>query len=305
MKIQMSDCQFCSVISKTNGEDPIGSAQPCEGWMVMELPLPWTDDRFDSDPILKPVHDLFHALYAQGIRVVPMGIVCDRDYSTPELSRVAYYQRPATAFAQFERQEFLLPPERIAQLVKALVVEPAELPNFESYRQPIASLRELMICTHGNVDVACARFGQPIYQMLRKEYANSSLRVWRCSHFGGHQFAPTLVDFPTGQVWGHLEPQILEALVQRNRPVTELRPFYRGWSGLGKFEQIVERELWMQHGWEWLSYHKSAQVIAQDTEAQNTQPDWAEVRLAFVSPDGLKQAAYNAKVETCGSVTGV
>ena len=56
-----------------------------------------------------------------------------------------------------------------------------------------------MVCTHGNIDAACARFGYPIYQQLRQNYATQSLRVWRCSHFGGHQFAPTLIDFPSGR----------------------------------------------------------------------------------------------------------
>ncbi|MES1025305.1 hypothetical protein ABN584_20625 [Gloeocapsa sp. BRSZ] len=34
-----------------------------------------------------------------------------------------------------------------------------------------------------------------IYEKLRKEFATlENLRVWHCSHFGGHQFAPTLDD---------------------------------------------------------------------------------------------------------------
>jgi len=39
-----------------------------------------------------------------------------------------------------------------------------------------------LVCTHGNVDVACSRFGYPIYEKLRKEYSDENLRVWRCSH---------------------------------------------------------------------------------------------------------------------------
>ncbi|MBE9171409.1 sucrase ferredoxin [Pleurocapsales cyanobacterium LEGE 06147] len=298
-----ADCRFCSVISKANGEDPIGTANPCSGWLVMEMPLPWTEERFDSDPILQPIHDLFHELYDQGIRVAPMAIASDREYSIPGLARVVYYQRPANIFAQFEKQEFLLPPEQIAQLAKTLIVESANLPHFEQYRQPTRPIRELMVCTHGNVDIACARFGQPIYQTLRQEYASGSrgkLQVWRCSHFGGHQFAPTLVDFPTGQVWGHLEPEILEVLVQRHCPVTELRPFYRGWSGLGKFEQIVEREIWMQEGWDWLHYHKSGQILEKDTAHEEA--NWVEVRIDFASPGGRVTGSYEARVEVCGSV---
>lgn len=162
-----------------------------------------------------------------------------------------------------------------------------------------------MVCTHGNVDVACARFGYPIYKKLRQNYAAESkgqLRVWRCSHFGGHQFAPTLVDLPLGQVWGHLEPEVLELLVQRHGTVTELRRFYRGWSGLNPFEQIVEREIWMQQGWDWLTYNKSGQVLLQDAEDEDWEADWAEVRLDFASCDGSVAGTYEARVEVCGSV---
>lgn len=273
--------------------------------MVMELPLPWTEERFHSDPLLLPIHDLFHDLYDRGIQVAPMAIASDREYSQPGLAHVFHYRRPTHAFAQFERQTFLLPPTQIFPLLKALLSEPENLHRFLPYEQPTDSIRDIMVCTHGNIDIACARFGQPIYAQLRKAYAAQShepLRVWRCSHFGGHQFAPTLVDFPTGQVWGHLEPHVLESLIYQNCPVTELRPFYRGWSALGQYAQIAEREIWMQRGWDWLHYRKSGQVLAQDPDHEDGDADWAEVRLEFESPDRRTRGAYEARVEVCGSV---
>ncbi|MBE9178544.1 sucrase ferredoxin [Oculatella sp. LEGE 06141] len=300
-----ADCQLCSVISKTNGEDPIGSANPCDGWLVMELPLPWTNERFHHDPLLQPIHSLFHDLHDQGIRVAPMAIAPDQEYSIPNRANVFYYYRPDRAFAQYEKQAFLLPADQIIFLIKALLFQPDDLHRFSAYQQPTDDIRDIMVCTHGNIDIACARFGHPIYAQLRKKYgaqSNGKLRVWRCSHFGGHQFAPTLVDFPTGQVWGHLEPHILEGLINRNGPVTDLRPFYRGWSGLGQYEQMVEREIWMQRGWEWLPYRKSGQVLAQDPTHEEWNADWAEVRLEFASPDGCIAGTYEARVEICGSV---
>ncbi|MDV3351189.1 sucrase ferredoxin [Leptothoe sp. LEGE 181152] len=297
-----TDCKFCSVVSKENGEDPIGSATHTDSWLVMELPLPWTEERFHSDPLLKPIHDLFHDLFAKGIQVSPMAIAPDRDYSIPERSHVFYYRRPSQRFSQFERQTFVVPTTQITALAKALTYEPENLQQFLTYRQPADTIRDMMICTHGNIDIACARFGQPIYKKLRDNYAASSngqLRVWRCSHFGGHQFAPTLVDFPTGQVWGHLEEDILETLICRNQSVSELRRFYRGWSGVDRYTQMVEREIWMQRGWEWLQYQRSGQMVDQDPN--NTTTDWARVRLEFVAPDG-GTGTYEATVETCGSI---
>ncbi|MEM7712160.1 MAG: sucrase ferredoxin [Cyanobacteria bacterium P01_A01_bin.68] len=299
----LGDCQFCSVISKANKEDPIGTVNKADIYLIMETPLPWTEQQLLTNPVIKQVLSLLKELQEKNIRAIPMAIAPDKEYSVSEYTRVIFYQRPAQSFAKFEKQEFLIPQSQLTYLVTALLKHPDKIHQFESYRQPSDCNRELMICTHGNVDAACARFGFPIYQKLRQDYAAKSegqLRVWRCSHFGGHQFAPTCLDLPTGQFWGHLEPEILDTLVQRNSAVTQLRQFYRGWSGLTKFEQIVEREIWMKHGWEWLNYQKSGQVIAQDTA--NEDADWAEVRIDFISPDSNTQGSYEAKVEVCGSV---
>ncbi|PPS41242.1 sucrase ferredoxin [Chroococcidiopsis sp. TS-821] len=292
-------CQFCSVVSKANGEDPIGSAKATDTWIVVELPLPWLKECLILDSPLSPA---FQAIREGNTKLTAIAIAPDRQYSIPGYTRVFCYQRPSQLFAQFDKQEFLVPEDELKLIVSALL-QRTTLDFWEKYRQQTQNIREILVCTHGNIDVACARFGTPIYEKLRKEFATpENLRVWRCSHFGGHQFAPTLIDFPTGQVWGHLESQILPALVLRNSPVIELRRFYRGWTGLTKFEQIVERELWMQHGWNWLNYYKFGQILAQDTANDPWNADWAEVRLEYAAPNGSASSVYQARVEVCGSV---
>jgi hypothetical protein len=300
----LSDCRFCSVVSKTNGENPIGSAGTFDHWLILEMAQPWEKGFLLKHPLLQPIIEMIQTLrQEQGIAVRPLIIAPDRKYSRPDTTRVLYYRRPARLFAKFEKQEFLLPESQIGSLATALLKQPDEVSRFESYRQETSHIRELMICTHGNVDVACARFGYPIYKQLREEYAGESLRVWRCSHFGGHQFAPTLVDLPEGRYWGHLEPEILDLLVQRNGFVTGLCPYYRGWSGLTKFEQIVEREIWMREGWEWLDYHKVGQVLARDETNEERDAEWAQVRIDFASSDGNVSGAYEARVEVSDPVT--
>jgi hypothetical protein len=149
-------------------------------------------------------------------------------------------------------------------------------------------------------------------------------RVWRCSHFGGHQFAPTLIDLPTGQYWGHLESTVLDPLIYRQGDVRQLRSFYRGWAGLGKFEQMLDRELWMQEGWQWLTYPRKGQVIDQDQgHLQRIQPilnaipvprlkmwldrhkkpfQWAKVQLQSLSPDHPNPIGYEATIEATDPV---
>ncbi len=299
------DCRFCSLVSQANGEDPIGTAGTWDYWLIMEISQPWSPQIFEENPTTKSLIGLFQELIFQhGINLKPMLIAPDREYSHPGFTRVFYYYRPEKLFSQFEKQEFIVPEDKAAALVTAifqqLIQQPNDLSQFQQYQQPTNDIRELMICTHAQVDLACGRFGTPIYRQLRKEYAaasNGKLRVWQTTHFGGHQFAPTLIDLPQGCLWGHLQPDILDLLVQRNHSVSALRQYYRGWTGLSKFEQIAEREIWMHFGWNWLNYLKAGKVLAIAKDGE-----WAEVEIDFALPDGSLSGAYEARIEVWGEV---
>lgn len=299
------DCRFCSLVSKANGEDLIGTAGTCEHWLIMEVPQPWPQEIFQQNPIIKPVIGLFQELIFQhGVNLKPILIAPDREYSHPGFTRIFYYYRPAKLFSQFEKQEFVVPESKAADLLTAifqqLIQQPNNLSQFQQYQQQTSHIRELMVCTNAQVDLACGRFGTPIYRQLRKEYApvsNEKLRVWQTTHFGGHQFAPTLIDLPQGCLWGHLESDVLDLLVQQNNSVSGLRQYYRGWTGLSKFEQIAECKIWMQSGWNWLNYLKAGKVLAMEKDG-----DWAEVRIDFALPDGSTSGAYEARIEVCGEV---
>ncbi|VEP15993.1 hypothetical protein H1P_3950002 [Hyella patelloides LEGE 07179] len=54
-----NDCKFCSLVSKTNGEDPIGTANPADGWVIVEIPQPWTKESMMAHPALS---QMFQAL---------------------------------------------------------------------------------------------------------------------------------------------------------------------------------------------------------------------------------------------------
>lgn len=335
----LTDCRFCSQVSKGNGEDPIGTAGTAQHWLVLELPPPWTQQMFKEDPKISPLVELFKQLFMkQGIMMQPVLIAPDPDYSHPGETRVIYYQRPHQQFSQFEKQEFIVPeadfPKLVTAILKHLMKQPNQLEEFQRYRQETSHIRELLICTHGNVDAACSRFGYPIYKKLRGDSLDNrhhtdktspSARVWRCSHFGGHKFAPTLVDLPSGQYWGHLEPEMLDLLVHRQGDVAGLRSHYRGWAGLAKFEQIAEREIWMQEGWDWLAYHKSGKTLRKGLkgikrflypllrliplkraqfflERWTHDATWADVEIQFTNAEQTVSGVYHARVEQSGQV---
>lgn len=240
-----------------------------------------------------------------------------------------YYRRPAKQFAEYTKTEYVIPDSLATQLVIALLDrlsgKPTDLSQFAIYQQDTQHLREMLVCTHAQIDLACGRFGTPLYRHLRKTYGqpNQPRRVWQSTHFGGHQFAPTLIDLPTGQVWGHLEPEILPQLVEHRGDPHQMRRFFRGWAGCNKFEQIADREAWMQEGWDWFTYPRTARVTRKGLnrlkwllyptlrwipnnllqlwlEQWTSSARWAAVKMTYTSPQG--NGSYQMLIEESGEV---
>ncbi|ACB52410.1 DUF942-containing protein [Crocosphaera subtropica ATCC 51142] len=330
-KQSKTECQYCSVISQANQQDPIGTAGTYDHWLILELKQPWSPAMWVEDETLQPlVKTLKQLILKKGIKIRPIAIAPDRDYSQPGYARLFYYRRPSRLFTTYEKQEFMVPQDQLiplaVALVKSLISQSNLLENWNSYRQETSQIREILVCTHANVDLACGRFGYPLYKKLRSNYTGNPekpLRVWRSSHFGGHQFAPTLIDLPQGHYWGHLTLDSLDALIDQTDRVENLRLLYRGWAGMGKFAQIVERELWQQEGWSWFAYPKLGKVVKLegkgvipyvyqilqvipskqlhlllDRWVQKATGVW--VRLEFVKDNVIK--TYEAKIEISGQV---
>lgn len=307
--------RFCSVCARQAGLDPIGQAQAYDQIVAAELPLPWPITMYDQPGVLPDELLRFRQLlieqYQQGqpIRTLTLAIAPDPIYSQAGLRRVLSYTRPAAPFAVFSCNEYLVPDAEVGPLCWALLVERALLPRFEGMRLPPSPTRDLLVCTHGSVDAACAKFGMPTYRLLRNLAADMTdrLRVWRVSHFGGHVFAPTLLDLPHGSYWAWIDTAQAAQIAQQQGEVARLRDHYRGWSGLeSPFLQALERELFVQHGWPWLTYLKAGVVLAEGTHSQSSVDAagaWADVQLAYAVPDGSAKGVYTARVTETRRVT--
>lgn len=298
--LTLDECQFCNLVSQNNGEDPLGSAGCYDQWLMMELPQPWEAKFWTGREELKPFVSLMSELISQGKlnKFRLSAIAPDKIYSEKGLTRVIYYYRPGELFTNLEKREYLLPLDKINDLAISLITS-SNLDEFETYRKNSDNIREILVCTHGNVDVACSRFGYPIYEKLRKEYSDENLRVWRCSHIGGHRFAPTLIDFPSGRYWGHLNLEILETLINSPEDINKLRPYYRGWSGVSYLEQIFEAKLWQEIGKKWLTYPKTGRVIAQEKveNEEEDEPNWAEIEISYLELENQKVITRKGKLE--------
>ena len=93
------DCRFCSIVSRTNGEDPIGSDHLHDHWFIAEILQPWLNNIWTEHPIVAAVYELVKTLrHDHNIRVRPLMLAPDsgadrfanRYYYHPKQTPVLY-----------------------------------------------------------------------------------------------------------------------------------------------------------------------------------------------------------------------
>jgi hypothetical protein len=292
---------MCSLVARSNGEDPAGSVPVWERCLVMELPAPWEQDVAESKHFPALALEALKRAERSGPPTRLQCILPDPEYSRPSHTRVMLFQRPTGPFALHTKSEYVVPHSELGQLAATLLDGPKDAGGSKRYRVDGDGTRDILVCTHGSRDACCASFGFPIYQALRDRASGlpEGVRVWRTSHTGGHRFAPTVINLPDGRYWAHLDEDVVEAVLRRTGQVERLRRHYRGWAGLfGGPLQAVEREAFLREGWPWLDYLKTGHLL--DTAKGGERHT---VRIAFASPDGRVKGAYEAVVERLPSVS--
>lgn len=294
-----SKMRFCSIVSAESGEDPIGSSWHMERYVLVELPLPWKYNALESIHAPEGLGPLLTELWELGHRWGFIGFAPDEDYRAAGMTRVIDYRLPPAQFARYARTEYLFPTGRVVELLRLMATDP-ENDELAACRIPAdPECRDIFACTHGAIDACCATFGFPIYTLLRHMARNPEhrLRVWRCTHFGGHRFAATMLDMPEGRYWGHLEARDLGPLIRRDGPFADLRHRYRGWAALpDPLQQVAEGAAFLRAGWEWTRRMVSASI---------PQAEGAEhvVRFDYVRPDTREQGSVEVGIVPNGTVT--
>jgi hypothetical protein len=275
----------CADYARSQHLDPVGTAGEHDAFLLVETPLPWPSDVMDA-PLLAPLAPLVREALAGGLDVRVMA-VAPRDEVGGRL-RVVHRRRAATPSAELSGTDHMVDATGLVDVVEALLA---------GHGHPTAvgpSPRELLVCTHGRRDVCCGHAGTLLHAEV--EHRWSDVRVWRCSHTGGHRFAPTAITFPDGRYWAHLDADLLGRVVERESGVEVLRSHYRGRAGLDPWQQAVERELFLEHGWSWVEVVVDAETITETA-------DGADVRLRWDDQAVDATVAVRRRVPTlqCGS----
>jgi hypothetical protein len=170
---------------------------------------------------------------------------------------------------------------RIVDFVESFLDRPYEVASYDAYRVERPDVVEFLVCTHGRRDACCAKFGMPLFRQARAH--GSGVRAWRTMHFGGHRYAPTAWEFPSGYKWGFLTESAAASVLERG-DLGSLGKQIRGWSGTSRVIQPLDRVGFLEHGWEWLGFARSGSVL--DSQKGPTR-HW-RVRMEFESPAGLR-----------------
>lgn len=227
----------CSPWTKAQGVDPIGSAARFDALLLVEVPLPWPRDVSEL-PLLA-------GRSAPGVRIMA---VVPEDRPRPA-GTVTVVHRRRTGTNHLAGTDHQVTEAELPSLLDDLLAAP-----MVDHRDRASAVgdapSEVLVCAHGRRDACCGRWGTLLHLELSSLW--SDVRVWRCSHTGGHRFAPTAITLPDGRAWAYAEPDLLDRVVRRTGDLVPLADHDRGNSALSPWAQVVERAALHAVGWGWL-----------------------------------------------------
>ncbi len=273
---------FCADACRQANEDIIGSGTNYSIYVLIECPYPWEYNAFDSRYLPENLKNLIAEIeeYKLSIRFL---LITQNQSQKQNQRKVLIYEKEQALFLQgYQKYEFdVNMPEEMAPAIKKYLA--GEILDTEIIK---SQTRDILVCTHGSHDKCCAKYGNPFYFQGKEtinELGLKNTRIWKASHFGGHRFAPTIIDFPDGRYYGLLTQDYFKSVLTRTGDVKILNNIYRGWGILPTCIQVLERELIFRHGWEW--FNCKIECLTVNKNSENT---IIKTELAVEKLDGSK-----------------
>lgn len=220
--MKASDRFFCSAQSRRNKELLFGTAPRVESWVLVEHPGAWKPDAIEESELLPELRRKLTSL-GRGRRALLI-----RQSHESSLAATCFAAASLETEPQLHRVPFCDP----AELCAADFTSLSSHQNASQADGPI-----FLVCTHGNHDKCCSKFGLPIYETL-KQHAGAD--AWQCSHVGGDRFAANIVCFPHGIYYGHVTPGDVKKIVEAQQRGEIHLKNYRGRSCYTRRAQVAE-----------------------------------------------------------------
>jgi len=185
----------CSDLTRSAGDDPVGSGTEFRTFLLLDQRGPWGRDAAgDAVRELLAPHAGATVHAADGLRAFAVRPVTDRRQAagTPAWAGRVGHQATITA----------LPEVPDAPAVTQIAAgTPAG--------SPLTGVL-VAVCTNAKRDRCCAVRGRPVAAALQQAFGG---RVMEISHLGGHRFAATMLILPTGYSYGFLDPASAHTVV--------------------------------------------------------------------------------------------
>jgi hypothetical protein len=184
---------FACLVSKDLGEQLFGTASPTEVWVLLEYRGGWGREAFAEAEIPQDVKDRLNIQ----LKSIPRSRMQLIKHARHLEGSLAFYVAVARESDRRLYRFWMAHYEHIQAIDLLAVV--ADDPKYADAKIS-GSLH--LVCTNGNRDKCCAKFGLEIYQEMATHHGDN---VWQTTHLGGHRFAATAVSLPQGIVHGRIE----------------------------------------------------------------------------------------------------
>ncbi len=243
----------CAAFARSNQIRPTGSGLRLDRIVTIAAPLPW------PKPALK--HELLHAMSAPltassvstrlfAVEPAPRGdtsagSATDSVHAGVFSAEVQVYDRLGVGAVQSDRSVRATSATELHQALadRAESIAASPLGDVDGASSMLGR-STLLICTQGNHDDCCGVHGVALADAVQSDPALSAhVSVRRVSHTGGHRFAPTLIELPSGRMWAFADVALIRRLVDAAPTPDDLRERCRGWWGTSPGpKQVAEIE---------------------------------------------------------------
>ncbi len=258
-----SETVRCAPWTQATDPDPCGTAGEYDTILAIDVPGPWPHDVGEISELWSGFDPSIRAL-----AVLPLAT--DASYG-----RITAWRRADGG--NFVGTDYTLVAGASHATEVAAIA--ADGPTSNVVATPAPS--EIFVCGHGQRDRCCGNFGVRLEAQLAGRH--SGVRVRRCSHLGGHRFAPTAITFPDGRWWAYLDADLVDRIFADDIDTDLLASHYRGRGGLSMHTQLVERQLFAELGAAW----KNVAITAATTVSDPDDSEVMVVGLSWLNPDGI------------------
>ncbi len=205
---------LCYESSLNSNEEMYGTAPRVDVWFLLEYRGHWSGKAFKDSKIPKAVKSFLN----KQLKAVPNSRLqlIKKHKNTDEHFKfyLAASDETNPRLYEFELENY----EELLSL---------DIKKILKSKKHMSDEKIFIICTNGEHDTCCGKFGMPVYLDIAESKYGS--RTWETTHIGGHRFASTFVCLPHGLVYGRLrDGKVAEDLMKQYEDGKVHLPCYRG-----------------------------------------------------------------------------